>query len=328
MNVMRTQNNHNRSFSGSGSQNDEPVSYTVHKPVLLQKALSYLNLRRGYTVVDATLGGGGHFLEVAKLLDGSGKLVGMDVDFDAIQRVMSKLRNASMAYMPEYYLVQSNFRHLDTVLKDLGILSINAILFDLGISSDQLENSGRGFSFQKNEPLRMTMSKEIDNFVLTAWEIVNTWSCDTLADIIYGYGNEKYAKRIANAIVKARRIGEINTTHELVEIIKSAVPGYYRHGKIHFATKTFQALRITVNDELRAIREALEKVIKLMEPEGRIVIITFHSLEDRLVKRKFKKWQEDGLGHIVTKKPICPDYKEVKANRRARSAKLRVFEKK
>jgi len=343
MNVMRTQNNHSRSFSGSGlQQSAKSCTNTVHIPVLLQEVLANLDLQKGDTVLDGTLGGGGHASEMASLIGKSGTLIGIDADSAALKRARHNLevcthragspaRAGTTTKLPTLHLVQDNFRNLDTVLESLDIKKLEAALFDLGLSSDQLEVSGRGFTFQNDEPLTMTLSDIMTDKdgleKLTAKEIVNEWQEENIADIIYGYGGERYSRRIAKGIVEARADAEIATTEQLVEIIKRSVPGHYRHGKTNPATKTFQALRITVNDELGAAKEALGKVLKYLVSGGRVAVITFHSLEDRLVKRLFREWQAEGLGTIITKRPIAPTKEEIKENRRARSSKLRVFEK-
>ncbi len=323
MNVMRTLNNHSHSSTGSGQQQESSGAHTVHIPVLLQEVLDNLRLKNGNTVLDATIGGGGHSSRIAKLIGKGGTLIGIDADSQALKRVKVKLE----AFECNKFLMQENFRNLDKVLNDLDIDNLDAALFDLGLSSDQLEVSGRGFTFQHSEPLTMTLSDIVGEDTLTAKEIVNHWAEESLADIIYGYGGERYARRIAKAIVKTREEKEINKTEELVDIVRGAVPASYRHGRINCATKTFQALRITVNDELGAIKEALEKVLSRLNNGGRVAVITFHSLEDRLIKRMFKQWQKEGHGVIITKKPIVPTEEEVTNNKRARSSKLRVFEK-
>ncbi len=323
MNVMRTLNNHSHSSTGSGPQQVGTDMQTVHVPVLLQEVLDNLNLREGDIVLDGTLGGGGHSKVMGSVIGKSGTLIGLDADSVAIKRADARLSELECTK----YLVQQNFRNLDTVLDTLGIKSVDASLFDLGLSSDQLEVSGRGFTFREDEPLEMTLSDSIGEDTLTAKEIVNEWGEESLADIIYGYGGERYSRRIASAIVSAREESEISTTAQLVEIINSAVPASYRHGRTNPATKTFQALRITVNDELGAAKEALEKVLGYTASGGRIAVITFHSLEDRLVKRLFKSWRQEGKGQIITKKPIVPTEEEIIENKRARSSKLRVFQK-
>jgi 16S rRNA (cytosine1402-N4)-methyltransferase len=296
---------------------------TVHTPVLLQEVLDNLELKNGYVVLDATLGGGGHALAIAEQIGTDGVLIGIDADSVAIERVREKLSTADCVK----HLAQDNFRNLDTILDELGVGELDAALFDLGLSSDQLEVSGRGFTFQHSEPLTMTLSDIVGEETLTASEIVNEWAEESLADIIYGYGGERYSRRIAKAIVTAREDYKIETTNQLVEIIRDAVPASYRHGRTNCATKTFQALRITVNDELGAAKEALQKVLRQLRCGGRVAVITFHSLEDRLVKRMYRQWQHDGKGKVITKKPIVPTMQEIADNKRARSSKLRVFEK-
>ncbi len=323
MNVMRTLNNHSHSSTGSGQQHDQIDMQTVHIPVLLQQVLDNLNLKSGNTVLDATVGGGGHASSIARLIGKSGTFIGIDADSQALKRVKAKLET----FKCNKFLIQENFRNLDKVLNDLNIDNLDGALFDLGLSSDQLEVSGRGFTFQHSEPLTMTLNDIVGEDTLTAREIVNNWAEESLADIIYGYGGERYARRIAKAIVKTREEKEINKTEELADIIRGAVPASYRHGRINCATKTFQALRITVNDELGAIKEALCKVLSKLNNGGRVAVITFHSLEDRLIKRMFKQWQTEGYGVIITKKPIVPTEEEISNNKRARSSKLRVFEK-
>ncbi len=325
MNVMRTLNNHSHSSTGSGQQGVRQNMHTVHIPVLLQEVLANLELQEGSIVLDGTIGGGGHALAMMSKIGKEGALIGIDADSAALDRAREVFAKAK----PEctIHLVQDNFSNLSNVLNTLEIDSVNAALFDLGLSSDQLEVSGRGFTFQKDEPLTMTLSDVIGDDTLTAEEIVNDWAEENLADIIYGYGGERYSRRIAKGIVQARAESRIMTTEQLVEIIKASVPGHYRHGKTNPATKTFQALRITVNDELGAAKKALNDVMQYLAPRGRVAVITFHSLEDRLVKRLFKQWQEDGLGTIITKKPIAPSSEEVRENKRSRSSKLRVFQK-
>jgi 16S rRNA (cytosine1402-N4)-methyltransferase len=209
-------------------------------------------------------------------------------------------------------------------------------MLDLGLSSDQFETSGRGFSFQKNEPLLMTFKENLGPEDLTAKQIVNTWDEENIADIIYGYGEERYSRKIAKGIVGARAVKPIETTFDLVEIIKNSTPSRYAHGKIHPATRTFQALRITVNDEINALKEGLEKGWERLAPGGRMAVISFHSIEDRIVKHfyKSKEWMEKADGtsertaNIITKKPITASHQEISENPRSRSAKLRIIEKK
>ncbi len=289
---------------------------TVHKTVLLNETIDGLNLKPGAVVLDATFGGGGHSREMCLRYPGI-KIIALDMDKGAFLK--GKIEEGC-----DITLVNTNFRNLDLALKDT---KVDGIIFDLGLSSDQLENSGRGFSFMKDEPLLMTMKENPSSEDLTARDIVNTWGEESLADIIYGYGEERYSRRIAKAIVERREKKEIETTKELVSIIEGAVPGLYRRGRLHFATKTFQALRIAVNDELGAIEEGLEKGLQALKQGGRMSVISFHSLEDRIVKKFTREMETEGKGRVVNKKPILAGEDEIKQNPRSRSAKLRVFEK-
>jgi len=288
----------------------------MHIPVLLNEILEYLEIQDDDVVVDGTLGAGGHSTAICTLLGEKGMLIGIDQDSGAIDRADLGKCNA--------ILKNGNFRNLDKILNEIGVKKVNKILLDLGFSSDQLENSGRGFSFQKEESLLMTLSDEILEDTLTAEEIVNTWDEENIADIIFGYGEEKFSRRIAKGIVEAR---PISNTLELADIVKNSVPFWYRRRKIHPATKTFQALRIAVNDEIESLRDGLEIGMKVLAPNGRMAVISFHSIEDRIVKNFFKQMSKDGLGEILSKKPIVPSDEELKNNARARSAKLRIFKK-
>ena len=216
---------------------------------------------------------------------------------------------------------------MDEVLDELGIGKVNRIMLDLGLSSDQFETSGRGFTFKNDEPLLMTFSKNPDVDDLTAGYIVNNWSEASIADIIFGYGEERYARKIAKGIVSYRQKKKIETTGELVEIINQSVPGMYKRGRIHPATRTFQALRIAVNDELNTLKEGLAKGFDRLEKGGRMAVISFHSLEDRIVKHFNIEKKELGLANIITKKPIEASEEEIQNNPRSRSAKLRIIEK-
>lgn len=295
----------------------------MHIPVLLRETIGLLNLHEGYVVVDGTVGSGGHAKEIAVLLGKKGTLIGLDQDSDSLKRSTEALAAASA----QVKLIRNNFRNLDAVLAAEHLRAIDAFLLDLGWSMDQFEGSGRGFSFGSDEPLLMTLEKDPNPDTITAREIVNTYAEDQLSDLIYAYGEEQFSRRIARAIVERRKVSPIITTKELVEVIEKAVPKFYLFRRIHPATKTFQALRIAVNDELGALREGLAKGLAALRPGGRIVVITFHSLEDRIVKQTFKEWSYQGLGSVLTKKPIVAGEAEIAANRRARSAKLRGFEK-
>jgi len=289
---------------------------SVHKSVLLKETIDGLNLVDGATVLDATFGGGGHSLEICKRYKNV-TIIALDQDAGALERAKEKFKDVDA----KITFLNRNFRQID------DLKTVDAIIFDLGLSSDQLEISGRGFSFTKDEPLLMTMKESPNDEDLTAKEIVNTWEERNLADIIYGYGEERFSRRIAKAIVEARKENEIKTTFELVKIIEGSVPGSYKRGKIHFATRTFQALRIAVNDELGALEEGLAGGLKILKNEGRMGVISFHSLEDRIVKRFFREMKDEGKIKIINKKPIIAGKEELILNKRSRSAKLRIIEK-
>ncbi|MBI5138408.1 MAG: 16S rRNA (cytosine(1402)-N(4))-methyltransferase RsmH [Candidatus Vogelbacteria bacterium] len=292
---------------------------TVHIPVLLKEVIEGLRLRKGDIVVDGTLNAGGHSKKILEAIEKEGTLVGIDADPEAIKRAEERLGH----FQTRVYYVNDNFRNLGSILDSLKIDKVNAVLLDLGMSSDQLE-SGRGFSFQKDEPLIMTFG---DSSRFSAKEIVNNWSEESIADVIWGYGGERYARRIAHELVSARENREVKTSGELVEIVRRALPKRALNKKIHFATKTFQALRITANDELGALRDVLPQIVQRLMAGGRVAAITFHSLEDRIVKQFFKEEVRAGRMILVNRKPIYPSPEEVKENARSRSAKLRIAEK-
>lgn len=290
-----------------------------HRTVLLHEAVDSLAIRESDIVVDATLGGAGHAREIVKLLGDKGMLIGFDADEEAIQRSKEALREARATVR----LIHSNFRYLKTELEKIGVRHIDKMLLDLGWSGYQL-TAGRGFSFLSDEPLSMAYDK---NQALSAEVIVNEWKEESIADVVFGWGEERYSRRVARAIVEAREKSPIRTARELGEIVRAAVPPTARYGRTHPATKTFQALRIAVNDELGALEEALRAAWQLLETGGRIAVISFHSLEDRIVKHRFALLEEKGEGRRLTKKPLTPSDEEVSKNPRSRSAKLRVIEK-
>lgn len=297
-----------------------------HTPVLLHEVIEGIAVSNGATVVDATLGGGGYtkaLLERYKDL----VIVGIDQDKRAVREMKRWIAEAEGNFSGTIYFAEANFREMDKALTGLGIREVDAVMFDLGLSSDQLERSGRGFSFLRDEPLLMTCAEDPARSVFTAQDVVNRWSENAIADVLFAYGDERYARRIARAIIEARKKRPITTTYQLVEIIAGAVPAPYRKGKIHFATRTFQGLRIAVNDELEALREGLEKAFEALREGGRIATVSFHSLEDRIVKQTLQIWVKDGRGVSLTKKPIVPRGAEKQANSRSRSAKLRIFQK-
>ncbi len=286
---------------------------SIHRTVLLNETIEGLNLNDKSIVVDATFGGGGHSVEICRRYK-SVKIIALDQDGSTWGRVKDKFIDCNIKF------ININFRDLN-----LSNDSVDAIIFDLGLSSDQLENSGRGFSFMKDEPLLMTMKDNLRPEDVTASDIVNTWSEESLADIIYGYGEERYSRRIAKGIIEARKKEKIETTDDLVKVISEAVPAVYRRGRLHFATRTFQALRIAVNDELNTLQIGLEKGFSALKGEGRMAVISFHSLEDRVVKRFYKNKEKEKEAKLINKKIITASKEELKNNPRSRSAKLRIL---
>ena len=283
----------------------------VHVPVLLQEVLEYLDPKPGDIVVDATFGFGGHAREILKRIGPGGKLVGIETDREVIDK--------AKADFSAQQIVHGNFRDLKTLLENNGVRKIDGILFDLGVSSYHFDSSGRGFSFAKDEPLDMRLDSGLPQ---TGAGLVNSANVKELADLFYHLADEYASRRIAAAIVAARQKEKITRTGQLAEIVSRAKGR--RFGKIHPATKVFQALRIAVNDELGALREALPQAIELLKKDGRIVVISFHSGEDRLVKNVFKSAAQSGEIDILTKKPSVAEPLERCENPRARSAKLRA----
>lgn len=295
----------------------------IHKTVLLHESIDGLEIKNGDIFVDGTLGGGGHFEEVAKRFGSNVVMIGIDLDPDAIIRTKERLST----YNLKTHFVQNSFRNIDTILDSLNIPKVDKILLDIGLSSNQFEESGRGFSFQKDEPLIMSFKKDLTEEDLTAREIVNTWDLENISAILKGYGEEQFAWKIAKAIVAKREEKPIETTFELVEVIKLATPKWYQSKRIHPATKTFQALRITVNDEIESLKEGVKKGFDRLNLGGRIAVISFHSIEDRAVKKFFKEISVKGEGLLINKKPLIPTDEEIKQNPRSRSAKLRILQK-
>ena len=291
----------------------------LHKPVLIDSVLSYLKLKAGDIVLDGTVGSGGHAEGILKTIGPQGFLIGLDQDEEAIKRTQNRLERMG----GRFKLIQLNFRFLDQALSLLNFNKVNAVLLDVGVSTDQLEDSGRGFSFQKDGPLDMRMDR---NQAQTAADLVNGLSQEELVMIFREYGEERYARQITQAIVRERAKAPLRTTGTLKKVVEEAVPARYRHGRIHPATRVFQAFRIAVNDELGALEETLPKAFDCLDFGGKLCVISFHSLEDRIVKRFFVKQKQAGSGKIITKKPVQPSDQEIQINPRARSAKLRVIE--
>lgn len=297
------------------------IQMETHISVLTEEIVRELNLTPDATVVDCTFGSGGHAEAILKKLDRRGTYIGIDVDQTALAA-----RESLTAHPASVRLVCGNFRNIAEILKTEDVTAPDAILADLGWRSEQFAEGGKGFSFNTDEPLLMTYGNP-EGHTFTASHIANEWEEESIADIIYGYGEERFARRIARAIVEAREEGEIKTSGQLADIVTHALPTAFRHRRIHPATKTFQAFRIAVNDELGALKELLQDGIELLSPGGYMAIITFHSLEDRIVKHYFASQAHDQKVRLITKKPITASEKELIANPRARSAKLRVIEK-
>ena len=309
------------------------MSEFSHTSVLLVPAVEGLAIRPDGVYVDGTLGGGGHSLEIAKRLTGGGKLIGIDRDQAAIEAAGSRLA----AYRDRVEIVKANYGEMADILSRRGIPGVDGILLDLGVSSYQLDTFERGFSYREDAPLDMRMDREEEQ---TAYDIVNGYSEEELARILREYGEEKCASAIARRIVKEREKAPICTMLELVEVIRSAMPLKMQRTGGHPAKRTFQALRIELNRELSVLSDSLDTMIGLLNPGGRLCVITFHSLEDRIVKQAFRTAENPcicpkqfpvcvcgrkSLGQVVTRKAILPSEEEMEANSRARSAKLRIF---
>lgn len=288
---------------------------TLHLPVMLREAVEMLGLRTGGTYIDATVGLGGHAEEVLKHIGPEGKVLGLDRDPEALERASERLKDERVV------LVKARFSEMKEAARDKGIERADGVLFDFGVSMLQLRGEGRGFSFLTDEPLDMRMDPTEP---LTAEKVVNEYPEKELEMIIREYGEEKRARRVAKAVVTARRKGRIRTCRELSELVARSLGG--RRGKIHAATRTFQALRIAVNDELREISRGLDAALGVVRPGGRLVAISYHSLEDRIVKQFMKNAKDRGLMKILTKKPLRPSHEETIRNPSARSARLRAGE--
>lgn len=294
----------------------------THQSVLLHEVIEGLDLHDGDVVVDGTVGSAGH--SEAMFVTGKDiRVIAFDLDQGALARSQARLAQ----YSDKVTFVHSGFQDIAKVLGELKIERVNKILFDFGLSSEEIDESGRGFSFQKDEPLLMTLQSEVSTSTLTARDVVNDWSEESLTEIIRGFGEERFAGRIARAIAENREVAPIETTAQLRDIIYHAVPTFYRTGRIHPATRTFQAIRIAVNGELMAIEKGLKDGFAHLARGGRIAAISFHSLEDRIVKQYFRTLADEGEAMILTKKPIVPTEAEEKQNPRSRSAKLRVLQK-
>jgi 16S rRNA (cytosine1402-N4)-methyltransferase len=290
----------------------------MHLSVLKNEVIEYLDPKPNENFIDCTFGEGGHALEILKRNGPRGKVLGIEVDRELFEICKSKFKK-----LKRLILVCDSYSNLKDIVQREKFGKISGILFDLGVSSWHLEESKRGFTFRKDEPLIMSYFQKEK----TAKDLINKLSEREICEILKKYGEERFAKKIAKEIVKERKKKPIETTFQLVEIIKRATPIWYQRKKIHFATKTFQALRIFVNEELENLKIALPQALEILEKGGRLVVISFHSLEDRLVKNFFKENEISGKLKILTKKPISPSQIEIKINKRARSAKLRAGEK-
>lgn len=290
-----------------------------HNPVLTKEVISFLNPAPGQIIVDATIGGAGHSEQILRKITPGGMLIGIDRDEEALRFASERLR----PFKGSFKLINKNFKYLKEILKDAGVSKANGIIFDFGISSMQMEAFERGFGIKNDGPLDMRMDRSQG---VTAKDLVNRLRESELSEIIRDLGEERFHKRIAKKIVEERRRKEISTTAELSDIILRSVPYSRNKYKIHPATRTFQAIRIKVNDELGSIEEALDALPDSLEKGARACVISFHSLEDRIAKNTFKEFKAAGLFSILTKKPIMADQNEVISNPRSRSAKLRVAE--
>src|SRR3989338_7178544 len=290
-----------------------------HDTVLLSEAVEGLRVQAKDVVVDATIGAAGHFALLHSKLGYEGVLIGIDADREAVERGEKAVEGKKG---PKVRVINDNCRNIDAILDKVGCAKVDRVLFDLGWSGYHL-GSGRGFSFQTHEPLIMTYGTPAVGE--SAAELVNSATEEELADILYTYGEERFARGIAKSIVKKRKQASILTTDDLVHAVEDGTPSWYHHRKLHPATKTFQALRIAVNDELGALREGLSAAISRLNFEGRIAVISFHSIEDRIVKQMFRDAAHAGKGSLVTRKPLVPSIEETIRNPRARSAKLRIF---
>ena len=290
----------------------------MHIPVLLQEVIKFLNPQSNENFIDMTVGEGRYAMAILQYTAPLGKILGIDLDEESLKVAKENLG----AFENRAILKQGNYKDIDKIVKEVDILPVSGIVFDLGLGIFQIEDSSRGFSFLRDEPLKMTFDLGSE---MSAEKVINESSLELLTKIFQEYGEEKNAYKIAQAIVEERKNKKITRTSELVEIIEKTVDG--RRNRLHPATKIFQALRIYVNDELNNLKEGLEKSVKILDKDGRIAVVSYHSLEDRLVKKFYKEKEKEGVLKIITKKPITPTKVEILNNRRSRSAKLRVAQK-
>ena len=304
------------------------MANSFHIPVLTKEILNYLNLKKGGVYIDCTVGGGGHSKAILEKIYPHGLLIGIDQDIEAINAAKEELKT----YLDKVTLIKGNFKNLEKILPDIKIKTVSGIIFDLGVSFHQLKEKERGFSFKEDSHLdmRMDLNQEFNAYIL-----INSYSENDVVEIFEKYGEERFSKRIARLITIERKKERINTTKQLADLVIRSLPRTKkRHTwRIHPATRVFQAIRIEVNQELKALEKGLSQAIRVLEDKGRICVISYHSLEDRIVKHQFKEIEKEGKDKgnyglkIITKKPISPSSEEVEGNSKARSAKLRVAEK-
>lgn len=292
----------------------------VHNPVMLKEILKYLDPKAGETIIDCTIGLGGHSKEILKRISPGGRLIGIDRDSESLSLADKRLKKIGSSYR----LIWDDFRNLDKVMSELELEEVDGMFFDLGVSSYQLENPERGFSIKFDGPLDMRMDRQ--SFI-SAYDLVNSLSEREISSILKAFGQEHWHNRIANILVRQRNKTPISSTRELTNIVLKAMPYKQRRSRIHPATRTFQAFRIAVNRELEALEITLEKSVSFLRAGGHLCVISFHSLEDRVVKNKFRQFAKEGILSILTKKPLIPQNEEIKINPRCRSAKLRVAQK-
>jgi len=288
-----------------------------HIPVMCREAVKYLNLRPGLTIVDATIGTAGHAMKMLEKITPGGRLIGIDRDADSLLIAGARLKE----FNQKVDLVHADFRSIDKILLGLNLKKIDGILFDLGASSYQLDSQERGFSFRYDAPLDMRMDKT--SYIL-AYDLVNNLTEKEISDILWSFGQERWHNRIAKYLVRERTRQPISTTNQLKEIVLRAMPYKFSHQRIHPATRTFQALRIAVNRELEALSEALEHIPEFLKKGAAVCVLSFHSLEDRIVKHNFRENAQRGIYRLITKKPLVPADEEIKENPRSRSAKMRA----
>ncbi len=291
----------------------------LHIPVMLAEVIEYLKLAPGQTIVDATMGTGGHSLEILKRITPGGRLIGIDRDEDSLEICRQRLSE----FKDSCEFAHANFSDLDQVLAGLGIDSIDGIVFDLGISTYQLKDAQRGFSFQDEGPLDMRLDK---SSYISAYDLVNNLNENEISHMLWSFGQERWHNRIAHLLVEERKVTPIATTRQLADLVARAIPHRYRRSyyRIHPATRTFQAVRIAVNRELEILESAIKKAVAILKKQARICVISFHSLEDRVIKHTFRALKADGIIDIITAKPLTPTASEIEKNPSSRSSKFRA----